>query len=44
MAHLLAKLGKEALKPKWVAGRWRAPAVSARTAADLKREAQLRGE
>ena len=37
MAHLLLKLGKDALKPQLVAGRWRAPAVSARVAADLRK-------
>ena len=43
MAHLLAKYGKEALKHKWVGGRLRAPQVSARVAADLKRQALFEG-
>ena len=44
MAHLLAKFGKDALKPIFIGGRWRAAAVSGRVAADLRKEAQRKGE
>ena len=43
MAHLLAKLGKEALRPQNVGGVWRKAAVSAKNAARLRKEALLEG-
>jgi len=38
MAHLLAKLGKEALKPAKVGAVWRKPLISAKNMARLKKE------
>lgn len=43
MAHLLAKLGKEALRPSLVDGVWRKAVVSAKNAARLRKEAVLEG-
>lgn len=43
MAHLLAKLGKEALRPQRVNGIWHKAAISAKNAARLRKEALLEG-
>ena len=43
MAHLLAKLGKEALQPQLIEGVWRKAAISAKNAARLRKEALLAG-
>ena len=43
MAHLLAKFGHAALKPRLVAGAWHKPNISARVAADLKRQTLVQG-
>lgn len=41
---LLAKLGVEALKPQFVRGNWHPPLISARKAADLKKQFRLEGK
>jgi hypothetical protein len=38
MAHLLAKLGKEALKPSKIGNVWHKPILSAKNVARLKKE------
>jgi hypothetical protein len=43
MAHLLAKLGKDALRPQLINGTWRKAAISAKNAARLRKEALLDG-
>lgn len=43
MAHLLAKLGKEALRPQNIGGVWRKAAVSAKNTARLRKETLLEG-
>jgi hypothetical protein len=44
MAHLLAKWGKEALKPQLVHGVWRKASISAKNVARLRKEALLSGK
>ena len=43
MAHLLAKLGKDALRPQLVNGTWRKALISAKNAARLRKEAFAEG-
>lgn len=43
MAHLLANLGKEALKPQKVGNVWHKAIISAKNAARLRKEALLAG-
>ena len=43
MAKQLAKFGIKALKPQLVAGSWQKPKISARVAADLKKQFLLEG-
>ena len=44
MASALKKFGEAALKARFVNGHWHKPKVSARQAADLKKEATASGE
>jgi hypothetical protein len=44
MAHLLAKLGREAIKPQFINGVWNKPAISAKTLARLRKETLLSGQ
>ena len=44
MASALKKFGEAALKARFVNGHWHKPKVSARKAADLKKEAAASGE
>jgi hypothetical protein len=41
MAHLLAKLGKDALRPQNIGGVWRKAVVSAKNAARLRKDTLL---
>jgi hypothetical protein len=43
MAHLLLKLGKEALKPQNINGVWHKAAISAKNLAKVRRETLLAG-
>lgn len=43
MASALKKFGEAALKVRFVNGHWHKPKVSARAAADLKKQAILEG-
>jgi hypothetical protein len=43
MAHLLIRLGEEALKPRAVNGVWRPAAISAKNAAKLRKQTLLAG-
>jgi len=44
MAKQLAKHGAEALKPQLVFGSWQKPKISARVAAELKKQFRLEGK
>ena len=44
MAHLIAKLGIDALKPQLVGKLWRKPVLSGRKAADLKKQFLAEGK
>jgi hypothetical protein len=43
MAHLLAKLGKEALRAQNIGGVWRKAAVSAKNVARVRKDTLLEG-